>query len=67
MVCGTDKKDVFAMSTLRCDNSITAKRHVDGVVQDVRIPELISDYNKLMGGVDLTDQIMCCCSLGARR
>ncbi len=62
----TDNKDVFAISTLLGDNNSTAKRHVDGVVKDVPIPEIISDYNQFMGGVDLADQVMCYYSLGRK-
>ena len=55
-----DNRDVFAMSTFVSDKMTTVKRRKDsGPKVDISCPEMISDYNQFMGGVDLADQYMC--------
>ena len=66
MVRWSDNKDVYALSTLYSDQLTTARRRVGSAVSDVPCPRIISDYNALMGGVDLADQAMCYYSIGRK-
>lgn len=64
-----DNKDVFVMSTICSDELTTVKRRrkEGGIARvDVSCPQMIADYNKHMGGVDLADQSMCYYSVGRK-
>ena len=61
-----DNRDVYAISTLNSDLLTKVKRQVDGTVKEITCPEIISDYNSFMGGVDLADQAMCYYSMGRK-
>lgn len=66
MVRWSDNKDVYALSTLFSDSLTTAWRRVGDTVQDIPCPQVISDYNAFMGGVDLADRVMCYYSIGRK-
>ena len=57
------------MSTI-CGNEMTTvkrTRQESGTAQvDVGCPQMITDYNKYMGGVDLADKCMCYYSVGRK-
>ena len=57
------------MSTI-CGNETTTvkkRRQESGTAQvDVGCPQMITDYNKYMGGVDLADKSMCYYSVGRK-
>ena len=63
-----DRKDVHAMSTFIGDDLTTVKRRGDttGSRMEVVCPEIITDYNQFMGGVDLADQYICYYSVGRK-
>lgn len=44
--------------------NLPVRRQVDCHAKDVPCPDIISDYNTFMGGVDLADQVMCYYSVG---
>ena len=53
----TDKRDVYALSTI----------HGNVVADDLpHKPELISDFNKFMGGVDHNDQLLVYFAVGRK-
>ena len=63
-----DNRDVYSLSSVYSD-SLTlnfVRRQVDKQMMDVSCPEIIADYNKYMGGVDLADQAMCYYSVGRK-
>ena len=66
MVRWIDNKDVYALSTIFSDTLTTARRRVGNHAQDIPCPQIISDYNAFMGGVDLADQAMCYYSIGRK-
>ena len=63
-----DRKDFHAMSTFIGDDLHvpTVKRRGDttGTRMEVVCPEIVTDYNQFMGGVDLADQYICYHSIG---
>ena len=63
-----DNKDVRAMSTHISNGLTMVKRRCGNTSSkiDVPCPEIISDYNQFMGGVDLTNQFICYYSVGRR-
>ncbi len=61
-----DNRDVYCLSTRFSDSLTTVRRRVDNETKDVTCPDIISDYNKHMGGVDLADQAMCYYSMGRK-
>ncbi len=54
------------LSTGLSDSISSVKRIVDKHSMDVSCPEIVVDYNKHMGGVDLADQAMCYYSVGRK-
>lgn len=64
-----DNKDVFVMSTMCGDEMTTVKRRrqESGTTRvDISCPQMIADYNKYMGGIDLADQAMCYYTVGRK-
>lgn len=61
-----DNKEVLAMSTYFKDEQTTVRRRIGTVTEDIPCPEIISDYNHFMGGVDMADQCMCYYSNGRK-
>ncbi len=61
-----DNKDVYCISTGLSDSISSVKRIVDKHSMDVSCPEIVVDYNKHMGGVDLADQAICYYSVGRK-
>ena len=61
-----DTKEVCAISTTYSDTMTTVKHRVDNVVKDVPCPDIVKDYNAFMGGVDMSDQVMCYYSIGRK-
>ncbi|XP_013794179.1 piggyBac transposable element-derived protein 4-like [Limulus polyphemus] len=57
----TDKRDIYALSTLYSSAMTTRRRGRDA---EVTKPQLIVDYNKFMGEVDLNDQFLSYYSTG---
>lgn len=54
-----DTKEVLAISNCHKANLSTTKRKLkDGTKKTVDCPEVMVDYNRFMGGVDLTDQMV---------
>ncbi|XP_069611178.1 piggyBac transposable element-derived protein 4-like isoform X2 [Ranitomeya imitator] len=51
-----DKKDVYMLTTLHADTHVTV-RH-SGATRDKKKPVCVTDFNKYMGGVDLSDQVL---------
>lgn len=53
-----DKKDVAVLSTLFADNTTQTVRRLQkqNVVEEVKKPTVVCEYNKAMGGVDISDQ-----------
>ena len=54
-----DNKDVYCLSTLISDSITSVERQVDKEKRKVTCPNIIANYNKYMGRVDLADQAMC--------
>ena len=48
----SDNCDVRAISTVYSNQMTRVKRQVDGESVEIPRPEIIDDYNALMGGVD---------------
>ena len=61
-----DNKDVYAFFTVHSDPLTTVGRQVDKETKDIDCTQIISEYNKYMGGVDLADQTMCYYSVGRK-
>ena len=61
-----DNKDVYCLSTIFNGSLTTVRRQVEKETRDISCPEMIADYNKYMGGVDLADQAMCYYSVGRK-
>lgn len=56
-----DKRQVSMLSTVHDDSVLTKTRrtrHVQGGREEVRKPVMIEEYNKHMGGVDKSDQLL---------
>jgi len=54
-----DTKEVYVLSNCHKNTLTTVKKTLkDGSKQDTNCPEMISFYRKIMGGVDLADQMM---------
>ena len=56
-----DKRQVSMLSTVHDDSMLTKTRRtrlVEGGREDVRKPVMIEQYNKYMGGVDKSDQLL---------
>ncbi|CAJ0923684.1 unnamed protein product [Ranitomeya imitator] len=51
-----DRKDVYMLSTLHADTTVTVRER--GATRDKEKPVCVTDYNKHMGGVDLSDQFL---------
>ncbi len=61
-----DNRDVFCLSTCFTNSTATIRRRVGKEAKDVACPNIVVDYNKHMGGVDLADQAMCYYSMGRK-
>ena len=61
-----DNRDIFCLSTNFSDSLTSVRRRVGKEVKDIQCPDIIDDYNKHMGGVDLADQAMCYYSIGRK-
>lgn len=56
-----DKRQVSMLSTVHDDSMVTKTwrtRHVQGGREEIRKPSMIEEYNKYMGGVDKSDQLL---------
>ena len=54
-----DKRDVYFLSTLHCDETETiSRRGKGGNTESVNKPKIVTDYNQHMSGVDIADQLM---------
>ncbi|CAJ0950808.1 unnamed protein product, partial [Ranitomeya imitator] len=51
-----DRKDVYMLSTLHTDTTVTVRER--GATRDKEKPVCVTDYNRHMGGVDLSDQVL---------
>lgn len=63
-----DKKAVGMLSTLHSprETSTVQRKQASGEKATVHCPHVVSDYNKLMGGVDRFDQMKQCYGIGRR-
>jgi len=53
-----DKKPVYVASSAHVPSTTAVNRkNADGTIVQVSCPEIVSQYNRYMGGVDLTDQL----------
>ncbi|CAJ0930933.1 unnamed protein product [Ranitomeya imitator] len=50
------RKDVYMLTTLHADNTVTVRER--GATRDKEKPVCATDYNKYMGGIDLSDQVL---------
>ncbi|XP_053323867.1 piggyBac transposable element-derived protein 4-like [Spea bombifrons] len=53
----TDRKDVYILSTIHNEKVVPVSVRGEGDTQGLK-PQCITDYNKNMGGVDLSDQCL---------
>ena len=56
-----DRKPVYVVSSAHLPSTtVVNRKDVDGTVAQVACPEIVSQYNRYMGGVDLSDQLKAC-------
>ena len=56
-----DRKPVYVVSSAHLPSTtVVNRKDVDGTVAKVACPEIVSQYNCYMGGVDLSDQLKAC-------
>ena len=54
-----DKRDVYFLSTLYCDEvEAIERRGAGGSREEITKPKIVTDYNQFMSGVDIADQLM---------
>ncbi len=56
-----DKREVNMLSTFHSDSMIDKRRRsrtVSGEIETIKKPHMVEDYNKHMGGVDMSDQFV---------
>ena len=54
-----DKRDVYFLSTLHCDEMETINRRTKGGnTESVIKPKIVTDYNQHMSGVDIADGVL---------
>lgn len=57
-----DRKDVYVLSTVDSASDVPRERFVNNGRIEYKKPSAIAQYNRFMGGIDLTDQLLASCN-----